>query len=79
MSEAFLESTDDSQNAYKYDACPPNAKKIKCCNKIEQQNCFKNCSKSRIEKKMLNLTVGKIWITCSMSLKTSIFLTGFQL
>ena len=51
LSEASSECTaDDNANAHQYDACPPNTKKIKCSSKIEQMNCFKNCSKSRIGK-----------------------------
>ena len=50
LSEAFIESTNNNKHAQHYDDCPPNAKKMKHCNKTEQQNCFKNCSKSRTEK-----------------------------
>ena len=44
MIVASLESTGDNENAHQYDACPPNAKKIKRSNKVEQQNCFQDCS-----------------------------------
>ena len=50
LSEASSEFTDDNENAHQYDACPLNTKKIKRSSKIEQQNCFKSCSKSRIGK-----------------------------
>ena len=50
LGEASLESTDDNENAHQYNVCPSNAKKIKHSNEIEQQNCFKSGSKSRIEK-----------------------------
>ena len=49
LSEASLESADDNENAHQYRACPPYAKKLKNSNKTEQQNCLKNCNKSRIE------------------------------
>ena len=49
LSEAFIESTNNNKHAQHYD-CPPNAKKMTDSNKTEQQNCFKNCSKSRTEK-----------------------------
>ena len=49
LSEAFIEST-NNKHAQHYDDCPPNAKKMTDSNKTEQQNCFKNCSKSRTEK-----------------------------
>ena len=50
LNEASSESTDGNENAHQYDACPPNAKKMKRSSEIEQLNCFKNCSKSRIGK-----------------------------
>ena len=50
LSEAFIESTNNNKHAQHYDDCPPNAKKMTDSNKTEQQNCFKNCSKSRTEK-----------------------------
>ena len=50
LNEASSESTDDNENAHQDDACPPNTKKMKRSSEIEQQNCFKNCSKSRIGK-----------------------------
>ena len=51
LSEASSESTtDDNANAHQYDACQPNTKKMKRSSKMEQLNCFKNCSKSRIGK-----------------------------
>ena len=51
LSEASSESTTDhNANAHQYDACPPNTKKMKRSSEIEQLNCFKNCSKSRIGK-----------------------------
>ena len=50
LSEAFIESTNNNKDAQHFDDCLPNPKKMKHCNKAEQQNCFKNCSKSRTEK-----------------------------
>ena len=51
LSEASSESsTDDNANAHQYEACLPNTKKMKCSSEIEQLNCSKNCSKSRIGK-----------------------------
>ena len=44
MTVASLESTDDNENAHQYDTCPPNAKKMKRSNKVEQQNCFRDSS-----------------------------------
>ena len=78
LSKASSEFTDDNENAHQYDACPPNTRKMKRSSGIEQHNCFKNCSKSRIEK-MSNLTEWKIWITYSLSLEPPICLTRFHL
>ena len=50
LSEASLESAGDNENVHQYHSYPPYAKKIKHSNKIEQQQCLKNCNKSRIER-----------------------------
>ena len=80
LNETSSESTtDDNAYVHQYDACLPNTKKMKRFSEIGQMNFFENCSKSRIRKKMSNLTVAKILITYGMSLEPPICLTGFQL